>query len=307
MKEFVLVSVIIPCYNSEDYIDECLLSVLGQSYNKLEIIVVDDGSSDRTVEKVKCFRDSRLRLIEQKNAGACVARNKGLEVANGDYVVFLDSDDWLLEDAVEAQVNFSVGIPHDWIAFGAGIKFYDDDRRVKSSSPAAPDFRYLVRSNITITCSMYPRHALTKLEGFDERLIARQEWNLNIRLFLQGYKFVFSNVLVFGQRMHNGAHRITNRRVAPDVEFESLYAAILPIMEQDDKEILTEVAYKCWSVGRWFALKPRQNWQRYWDLSQSLVGDDSFLSLASRRYRVLVRLFGIRAAELIDRILVRIF
>ena len=98
-----LVSVIIPAHNSEDYIAQTLASVLSQSLTDIELIVVDDGSTDQTatiVEKSACH-DDRLRLIRQENQYAGVARNKGMETAEGKYLYFLDADDWIEPKALE--------------------------------------------------------------------------------------------------------------------------------------------------------------------------------------------------------------
>lgn len=98
-----LVSVIIPAYNAEDYISQCLSSVLSQTLSDIEVIVVDDGSTDRTASIVEelTHRDGRIRLIRQENQCAGVARNKGMEVAEGKYLYFLDADDWIEPDSLE--------------------------------------------------------------------------------------------------------------------------------------------------------------------------------------------------------------
>ncbi len=90
-----LISVIIPVYDVERYIDECILSVLGQSYGNLEIILVDDGSRDASAAKCDEYakRDSRIKVIHKENGGLSSARNAGLEIASGKYVTFADSDD----------------------------------------------------------------------------------------------------------------------------------------------------------------------------------------------------------------------
>lgn len=100
------VSVIIPVYNAERYIAQCLDSVLAQTLRDIEIICVDDGSTDGSVAILKRYaaRDSRLRLIRQKNAGAGAARNQGLREATGEYLSFLDSDDFFEPDMLEKAV-----------------------------------------------------------------------------------------------------------------------------------------------------------------------------------------------------------
>lgn len=101
-----MVSIIIPVYNVQDYIQDCLKSVLEQSYQNIEIIVVDDGSEDNTFEICKSLFSEKdnCKLIHQENQGVSSARNQGLKATEGDYIVFVDGDDLLCRDAVERMV-----------------------------------------------------------------------------------------------------------------------------------------------------------------------------------------------------------
>jgi glycosyltransferase involved in cell wall biosynthesis len=108
-----LVSIIIPCYNTEKYISRCLESVAKQTYRNIEVIVVDDGSIDGSSSIIDkfCENDKRFTLIKQKNGGASTARNTGLLLVNGKYITFVDSDDTLHHEAVERlyrNINDSV-------------------------------------------------------------------------------------------------------------------------------------------------------------------------------------------------------
>jgi glycosyltransferase involved in cell wall biosynthesis len=92
-KESSLISIIIPLYNKEKFVKRSLASVLSQSYGNFEVLVVNDGSTDRSVEEVRAVGDPRTRLIDKPNGGVSSARNRGLEEAKGAYVAFLDADD----------------------------------------------------------------------------------------------------------------------------------------------------------------------------------------------------------------------
>ncbi|HFI0425468.1 TPA: glycosyltransferase family 2 protein [Streptococcus suis] len=98
-----LISIIIPIYNVENYLSRCLDSVVNQTYPNLEIILVNDGTPDGSVAIAEAYqeKDKRIKLIHQENAGLSEARNTGLSAATGDYIAFLDSDDWLELDAYE--------------------------------------------------------------------------------------------------------------------------------------------------------------------------------------------------------------
>ena len=102
-----LVSVVIPVYNSERYISRCLESVLGQTHRNIEVICVDDGSSDKSAEILDGYADanpSRVRVVHQSNAGVAVARNNGVALAQGAFLTFVDNDDWIDPDFVEKLV-----------------------------------------------------------------------------------------------------------------------------------------------------------------------------------------------------------
>lgn len=95
-----MISVIIPLYNKERFILEALYSVLNQSYADFEVVIVDDGSTDGSVEIVQGVSDSRIRLVSQQNAGPSAARNRGVREAYYDWIVFLDADDMMLPDSL---------------------------------------------------------------------------------------------------------------------------------------------------------------------------------------------------------------
>ncbi len=97
-----IVSVIIPVYNTEKYLDKCIRSVLMQSYKKLQIILVNDGSDDKSLKICRRYekKDSRILVADQKNGGAGNARNEGISRAEGEYIAFIDSDDWIEEDYI---------------------------------------------------------------------------------------------------------------------------------------------------------------------------------------------------------------
>lgn len=101
------VSVIVPAYNVEKYIKRCIYSILNQKYKYIEIIIVDDGSTDDTLLLCKelADQDKRIHLISQKNMGVSSARNEGIKNATGEYVLFVDSDDYLIENSIELLVN----------------------------------------------------------------------------------------------------------------------------------------------------------------------------------------------------------
>lgn len=111
-----LISVIVPVYNVEDYIEKCIRSILNQTYTYFELLIINDGSKDNSFSLAKSFRDRRIRVFDQENMGLSAARNKGLENAKGEYITFIDADDYvsnrylelLLKGILEYHTRMSV-------------------------------------------------------------------------------------------------------------------------------------------------------------------------------------------------------
>ena len=119
-----LVSVVLPIYNVEKYLERCILSIVNQTYRNLEIILVDDGSPDRCPEICDAWarKDSRIKVVHKRNAGLGYARNTGIEHATGEYIFFFDSDDYVELDTVELCVDAAVLEKADIVCFGNDVR-----------------------------------------------------------------------------------------------------------------------------------------------------------------------------------------
>ena len=115
-----LVTVVLPIYNVEKYLDRCVTSVVNQTYRNLEIILVDDGSPDNCPQMCDAWaeQDSRIKVVHKKNAGLGMARNTGIEHATGAYICFFDSDDYIAGDTVEKACHLAVHAQADIVVFG---------------------------------------------------------------------------------------------------------------------------------------------------------------------------------------------
>ncbi len=127
-----IVSVILPFYNGEKYLKQCLDSVTGQTLKEIEIICVDDGSSDRTLEMLQAYekKDERIKVLHQENAGAGAARNRGLAAASGKYLSFLDSDDFFEPDMLESAAAKLEEDQADFVVFGCD-QYLNDTRKFR--------------------------------------------------------------------------------------------------------------------------------------------------------------------------------
>lgn len=130
----ILVSVIIPVYNVEAYLSECVNSVLNQTYRNIEVILVDDGSPDNCPQMCDEFalKDSRVKVVHKDNGGLSSARNAGIKVSTGEYIMFLDSDDyWSDNDVLEGVVNTAMSTNSDIVCFGYKEYFSDKNTYAK--------------------------------------------------------------------------------------------------------------------------------------------------------------------------------
>lgn len=114
------VSVIIPVYKVEDYLDECLESVVKQTYKNIEVILIDDGSPDNCSHMCDdwAIKDERIKVVHQQNSGLSAARNKGIEISGGEYILFVDSDDYIDESTIEKTVAVALENEADIVCFG---------------------------------------------------------------------------------------------------------------------------------------------------------------------------------------------
>ncbi|SFU95525.1 glycosyltransferase family 2 protein [Halomonas korlensis] len=222
------ITVITPVYNGEDYIRKCIESVLNQDGVKVQHIVVDDGSVDGSYEAARGY--NCVSLIKQKNAGAPSARNLGLTKALGNYIKFLDADDYLLPGCLEKQfhaaemnegkvINYGfrdIVWEHRRICKRKTLRANLDDAVASGSLPQQVSRR--ISKNLMTSLPLYPAKAIKKVGGFDLRLMSSQEWNLNIRLAIAGYRFMFDDVHCYTQRIHDSPSRITNRKCDPKSE-----------------------------------------------------------------------------------------
>ena len=184
-----MVSVIIPTYNRWPLVLEALESVLAQSYRWFEIVVVDDGSTDGTAEKLREIIDGPVRLIVQPNGGVSSARNRGVGVAQGKYVAFLDSDDLWLPKKLATQVefldthsNYQICQTEEvWLRRGVRVNPKKIHRK-PSGDIFVPSLELCLVSPSAV---MMTRELLVAMGGFDETLPVCEDYDLWLRIAVQ--------------------------------------------------------------------------------------------------------------------------
>jgi glycosyltransferase involved in cell wall biosynthesis len=206
-----LVSVIIPCYNNGRYLSEAIESVLGQTWRCIEIIVIDDGSSDDT-ESVAARYTGRIVFRKQRNQGASVARNLGIQVSRGSYLQFLDADDLLERRKIEHHVRYLEEHADVGIVYGDARYFTDEDPNLRlcslvgdnlpwqaedqwiENSWAAPGTmveKFLDRNLLPVNTALVRRSVVEQAGAWDEQLRAVEDWELWLRYAAKGVKYQF--------------------------------------------------------------------------------------------------------------------
>ncbi len=239
-----LVSVILPVYNGAEYVGAAIESALTQTYRHLEIIAVDDGSSDLTLEILTQYaaQDSRIHVVTQRNGGVARARNRGMAEANGDFIAPLDADDLWVPEKISRQVQQlqlageQTGLVYSWwVWIDAASDILD---RSPPWTIAGNVFENLLQINFTGNASvpLFRRHCIQELGGYNEALAANnaggcEDWELALRV-AERYEVAVVKELLVGYRRRSGSmstacktmarsqHRVMEsmRTLRPDIE-----------------------------------------------------------------------------------------
>ena len=191
-----LVSVIVPCYNSGKTLSRTIDSVIRQTWENIEIIIINDGSTDRSTIELLDLLSARknIKVHSQINKGLASARNYGIRISKGDFILPLDSDDWLDDNAIKIMIDsYKLGNEE-------GIIFSDiklEGNRVGVKKTYCNPFEQLF-SNQLPYCMLFPRKVINKINGYDENLIyGLEDWDLNLRLLMNKTNFIKIDLPIF--------------------------------------------------------------------------------------------------------------
>ena len=297
------VAVIIPCYNNEAFIKQAIKSVLDQKGPAIEVLVIDDGSTDGSVETAESCGD-RVQVICQPNQGACVARNRGLAESTAPNVKFLDADDYLAADVLQKQFEAIETLPKDSLVFGDAewvdvdgnhLMDYYLNRDGKSAALAIAE---VIEMTPLTSCPLHRREHLEEIGGFDPRCLRSQEFDLHVRLALAGFRFVHVPGCVYHYRQHQVGARISSNdrefRVQKS-KFEMLERLAALARCQDDNQNKSEIDVALgktfWRVGRLASRSANRTLaEACFDKAKSLGGDR--VIVGSKIYRLLSRVLS---------------
>ena len=301
------VSVVIPAYNAVDYLIKTLENVFDQTFTDFEVIVIDDGSSDRTIESISNLTNPNLKIVRQANQGVAVARNKGIELASGEYIAFLDSDDLWHPTKLEKQVqcldtNPEVGLVNTWIK-------NIDEHGNELSIVQAPEvegnvWNQIIEENI-ILCGSIPmirRSCFEKVGVFDFELLSAEDWDMWIRLAAKySFALVKEPLVLYRQHLKSKSRNLdkhlhyrlkiidkTFQSVPPQLQYLKdraygrayLSIAWKPLMQQDYQ---ATNAYRKQAINYFPELRESDNYRRLTlvTLAKQYLGNEIYTGLKS--------------------------
>ena len=216
------VSTIIPTYNCESYIKETLESVLSQTYKDIELIVVDDGSTDRTREIIESFKPRLKYILQDKNTGPSAARNKGIEQAKGKYIAFLDHDDVWMPNKIEEQIKLLESNKKDVaLVYSDGYNVTPSGSQVSALFDITKPhrgfvFEELLSDNFIPTSSVVVKKEILREVGrFNERFLISQDFDLYLRI-AECHKIDFVDLPLFKHRIYPDSASSKKRKILLD-------------------------------------------------------------------------------------------
>ena len=199
------VTVFIPVYNREKYIHQAITSVLAQNYSDFELLLVDDGSNDRSIEIIQSFDDKRIRLLQNaENLGIPKTRNRGIQEARGKYIAMLDSDDLMLPNRLSHQIRF-MDKNKDYAGVGSWSRSIDEKGVVKSKIRTRPVSNKRIQSSLLFHWAIHnrtftARASILKQLGYDNKFSRCQDYELLSRIPSNQKLYNLPKVLVYGRK-----------------------------------------------------------------------------------------------------------
>lgn len=229
-KENALISVIMPTYNRGYCIQRSVNSVLNQTYSNLELIIVDDCSTDNTESIIGAYNDLRISYIKlKKNIGACAARNLGIQRARGKYIAFQDSDDEWLETKLEEQYIFLKKMNADMVF--CSFYFFEQKKLFPQKHYTNSEVKKeLLKQNLISTQTIFSKREVFDKYKFDEKMPRFQDWDVVLRI-VQTYNI---------SHLHKGLVNVYRQNNSLSCDYRKAYKAVLRMIEKYKNNIYSE-------------------------------------------------------------------
>lgn len=197
------VSVVIPTYNRKEFLEDAVESVKKQTYDNIEVIIVDGGSEDGTKEFLESIQDKETKVfIRKRPKGQANARNKGIEESDGEYILFLDDDDTLKPETVEKMVRTVQGLDQRCVGIYTGEEQFGQITKIKSINSGRCD--KVTELSFGTSCTLFKSKLFNEIEGFKEDLKASEDLEFIIRVFSKGYCLYGIDEPLYRRRIHEG-------------------------------------------------------------------------------------------------------
>ncbi len=305
-----MVSILIPCHSAERWITQAIASALSQTWTAKEVIVVDDGSSDKSLEQIKRF-DRQIRWETGPNRGGNATRNRLLELASGEWLQYLDADDYLLPDKVAAQMEFLDTHPGADVVFGPVTMEHGSESKVRRELLPIPEphdpWILLARWHLPQTGSpLWRKQSVLEVGGWKADQPCCQEHELYLRLLIAGKRFDYCDHTGAVYRQW-GEHTVCKRN-KPEVHRRRLD------IEKRAEEFLRSrnrlTPERCWAINQARFETARSVWQYDPSFAAEIMetvrrSQPDFVpggNAAPSHYRAVYRLFGFQAAEKLARL-----
>ena len=196
------VSILIPCYNAEKYISQTIQSCIKQDYSNIEIIIVDDGSIDDTLKIALQYESHNIHIYHIINSGACAARNYASKKSTGEYIMYLDGDDYMSPNKISCQVKLALMYNNDTIITCPWVKFTSDINELQlQKSYVYKDYTNsidllldLLNCNmLIISCWLIHRNIIKRCGNWNELLTINQDGEFFARILLMGLPVMFTS------------------------------------------------------------------------------------------------------------------
>ncbi|MFC3881952.1 glycosyltransferase family 2 protein [Algoriphagus namhaensis] len=208
-----LVSIICPCYNQAQYLEETIESALKSTYRPIEIMIINDGSTDNSMEVAKKLSEKyqEITVIDQSNRGVCSARNNGIRNSNGSYILCLDSDDLISDNYIAEAIMVLENQPEVKVVYCEAVKFNEQGQKAWRLKPFSRNL--LARDNMIYVSAIFRRSDWERTGGFSEdMLLGRADWDFWIKMLKDGGEVIRLPFIGFYYRLtgKNSMRKRTN-------------------------------------------------------------------------------------------------